>query len=128
MAERILPENLSGREIRIAIADQIVSQLARDGALNEAHSYSHYTLKVPNIHVECHDLGRIEKVDMGVTAEPIKTDDENAALDQFDMELNEEAKDPNTVREETNQPLHALTKDAEGRPEIKSVKYPRKKR
>ena len=126
MAERILPENLSGREVRIAVADQIVSQLARDGNLNDAHSYSHYTLK-GTVHIECFDLGIAYKVDMPVSAAPV-TDDENAALDQFDVELNEEQKDPNTLREETGQPLHALSKDADGRPEIKQVKYPRKKR
>jgi hypothetical protein len=126
MAERILPENLSGREIRIAVADQIAEQLARDGYLNETHSYSHYTVKA-TVHIECFDLGTAYKVDMPVSAAPV-VDEENAALDEFDMQLNEEAKDPNTVREETGQPLHALTKDADGNPEIKSVKYPRRKR
>lgn len=126
-AERILPENLSGREIRIAVADQIAAQLARDGFLNEAHSYSHYTLK-GTVHIECVDLGTTYNVDMPISADPVISGDENAALEEFDMALNQEAQDPNTVREETGQPLHALTKDADGNPEIKQVKYPRKKR
>ncbi len=112
MAERILPENLSGREIRIAVAEQIAAQLARDGYLNEAHSYSHFTLK-GTVHIECFDLGTAYQVNMPISAAPV-TDPENAALDAFDAELNEEAQDPNTVREETGQPLHALTKDADG--------------
>jgi len=126
MAERILPENLSGRETRIAVADQIASQLARDGFLNEAHSYSHYTVR-GSLHIECFDLGKAYVVDMPISVSPV-VDPENAALDQFDMELDEEQKDPNTVREETGQPLHALSKDADGRQTIKQVKYPRKKR
>ncbi len=126
MPERVLPENLSGKEIRIAVAEQIADQLMRDGYLSESHAYSHYTLK-GTLHIECFDLGTLYAVNMPVSAAPV-TDPENAALDAFDVELSQEAQDPNTVREETGQEIPVLTKGPEGKPEIKGVRYPRPKR
>ncbi len=126
-AERVLPENLSGEEIRVAVVDKLMSRLAKDGALNATHSYDHFSYKI-SIHIECHDLGRIEKVDVTEAATPIETKDENAALDQFDAELEGAQTDPNTMREETGQPVPVLTKDADGKPSIGRIKYPRPKK
>lgn len=125
MAERVLPEALSGEEIRIAILDQLMTRLSKDGFLNSAHAYSHYSAKV-TIHIECHDLGREDVVDVTETAAPVKTDDENAALEQFDAELIVDPQPPNDVRVETGQSVPVLTTDPEGKPAIKGIRYSRK--
>lgn len=127
MAERVLPENLSGEEIRTAVVDKLMTRLAKDGHLNAAHAYDHFSYKI-SVHIELHDLGRIEQVDITESDTPVKTDDVNALLDQFDAELEGAQTDPNTMREETNQPIPVLTKDAEGKPTIGKIKYPRKKK
>jgi hypothetical protein len=126
-AERVLPENLSGEEIRTAVVDKLMTRLAKDGHLNVAHAYDHFSYKV-SIHIELHDLGRIETVDVTESATPIATDDENAALEQFDAELEGSQTDPNTMREETGQEIPVLTKNAEGKSEVRGIKYPRKKK
>lgn len=127
MSERVLPEALSGEEIRLALLDQLMTRLAKDGYLNSAHAYSHYSAKV-TIHIECHDLGREDVVDVTETAIPIKTDDENAALDQFDAELIVDPAAPNDVRVETGQDVPVLTTDTEGKPAIKGIRYSRKQK
>jgi hypothetical protein len=127
MAERVLPENLSGEEIRVAVVDKLLTRLAKDGHLNAAHAYDHFSYKI-SVHIELHDLGRIEKVDVTESDTLTKTDDVNALLDQFDAELEGAQTDPNTMREETGQEIPVLTKSAEGKTEIKGIKYPRKKR
>jgi len=129
-AERVLPENLSGEEIRVAVIDKLMSRLAKDGHLNVAHSYDHFSYKV-SIHIELHDLGRIEKVDVTEAGTPIAVDpesNENAALEAFDAELEGAQTDPNTMREQTGQGVPVLTKNSEGKPEINRIKYPRPKK
>jgi hypothetical protein len=130
MAERVLPENLSGEEIRTAILDKLMVRLAKDGHLNAAHSYDHFSYEI-EIHIELHDLGRIEKVDVKEAGAPVKLDPENpeyAALEQFETELAGAQTDPNTMREETGQAVPVLTKDQDGKPSIGRIKYPRPKR
>lgn len=127
MTERVLPEALSGEEIRVALLDQLMTRLAKDGILNSAHAYSHFSAKV-DIHIECHDLGRVDVVDVTETATPIKTDDENDALDQFDAELIVDPQPPNDVRVETGQEVPVLTNDSEGKPAIKGIRYSRKQK
>jgi hypothetical protein len=127
MAERVLPENLSGEEIRVAVIDKLMTRLAKDGHLNVAHAYDHFSYKI-SVHIELHDLGRIETVNVTESATPIATDDENVALDAFDAELEGAQTDPNTMREETGQEIPVLTKSAEGKPEVKGIRYPRKKK
>lgn len=128
-AERVLPENLSGEEIRVAVIDKLMSRLAKDGHLNAAHSYDHFSYKV-SIHIELHDLGRIEKVDVEEAGTPVQGNEanENAALEAFDAELEGAQTDPNTMREETGQGVPVLTKNSEGKPEINRIKYPRPKK
>lgn len=127
MPERVLPESLSGLEIRTAVVDKLMTRLAKDGHLNVAHAYDHFSYKV-SVHIELHDLGRIEKVDVTEAETLVQGEGEDALLDQFDAELEGAQTDPNTMREETNQEIPVLTKNAEGKPEIKGIKYPRKKK
>jgi hypothetical protein len=124
-SERVLADPLSGEEVRIAILDQLMTRLAKDGFLNKAHAYSHFSAKV-SIHIELHDLGRVDVVDVTETATPIKADDENAALDQFDAELAIEPGAPNDVRVETGQDVPVLTQGSEGKKTIKGIRYSRK--
>ena len=130
MAERVLPENLSGEEIRTAVIDILMARLARDCALNGTHSYDHFSYKI-SFHIEMHDLGRIEKVNVTEEGALIKVDpesDANLALDQFDAELEGAQADPNTMREDTGQPIPVFSKDADGKPTIRKVKYARPKK
>lgn len=125
MAERVLADPLSGEEIRVAILDQLMTRLAKDGYLNKAHAYGHYSAKI-SIHIECVDLGTTYPVDVEETVNPVKTDDENALLDQFDAELTVDPAAPNDVRVETGQEVPVLTHDTEGKKTIKGIKYSRK--
>lgn len=125
MAERVLADPLSGEEIRIAILDQLMTRLAKDGYLNKAHAYSHYSAKI-SIHIECVDMGTVYPVDVEETVTPVKTDDENALLDQFDAEMTVDPTAPNDVRVETGQEVPVLTHDGDGKPTIKGVKYSRR--
>ena len=124
MAERVLADPLSGEEIRVAIIDQLMTRLAKDGYLNKAHAYSHYSAKI-SIHIECVDMGTTYPVDVTETVAPVKTDDEDAALDQFDAELEIKPDAPNDVRVATGQDVPVLTKDADGKPTIKGIRYGR---
>ncbi len=125
MAERVLADPLSGEEIRIAILDQLMTRLAKDGYLNKAHAYSHYSAKI-SIHIECVDMGTVYPVDVTETVTPVKADDENALLDQFDAELNVDPEAPNDVRVASGQDVPVLTTDSDGKPAIKGIRYSKK--
>jgi hypothetical protein len=128
MTERVLPESLSGEEIRTAILDILSRRLQRDGYLNPNLAYSHFTAKI-RIEVSCHDLGTDRKVDVTETyvapvAEP--SSDEDIYLDQADGEIEINKTAPNDMRVETGQTVPVLSHDGDGRPTVKKVKYSRK--
>ena len=127
MAEKVLPNPLSGEEVRTAILDHISERLAKDGYLNLNLAYDSFSAKI-TIHIDCHDIGRVATVDVEetitpVSAEPI-TDDQ--FLNQADGEFEIPAAAPNEVRVETGQPVPVLTKDTDGSPTVKGIRYSRK--
>jgi hypothetical protein len=123
MAERTLPEKLSGEEICKAIADRVELALRRH--INPVHAFDYYTATI-SISGAKSDLGRREEFEIEVKNEAgVRPEDEY--LDQFDEKFEVDPKPPNEERVETGQPVPVLTQDAEGHPDIKKVKYPRNK-
>jgi len=128
MPERTLALPLAGNEIIELFVDKFRAALQRNGHLNPALAYDHFEGKV-SISTVVHDLGR--KVEVEETAkltlgEP--PEDENAFLEQAESEFNVENQAPNEARVESGQPVPVLSKDVDGRPEIKKVRYSRKEK
>ncbi len=125
--ERVLPENLSGEEIRVAILDKLGARLAKDSYLNPTTSYNFFSAEI-TIKVRSHDVGR--DVDVNVTESVTAIDNvpesEDVHLDEVEGSFKIEAAPPNQVREETGQDVPVLTTQ-DGKPTIKKVRYPRKK-
>lgn len=125
MAERVLNDPLSGEEIIQAICDRVSDSLRKDCYLSPNMAYDYFTAVV-KIEVRAHDVGRdveIKTADV-VTA---GVENEDMHLEASDADFVIEAAPPNEVRVESGQPVPVLTKDAEGEPTIKKIKYGRKK-
>lgn len=124
MAERVLANPLSGSEIIEAIVDKIRQRLQKDCYLSPNLAYDYFTADV-RISLTAHDVGRaaIVEVEQQVTEGPRP---EDAALDAADAEFHINAEAPNVVRVESGQPVPVLTKDSDGHPEIKGVRYSKK--
>ena len=128
MPEKTLALDLSGEEIRNAILDTLSRRLAKDGYLNPNLAYQSFSAKI-TIHIECHDLGRVAEVNVAeqVTQGSIPAgENPDEYLDKAEGEFTMEQKAPNDVRVETNQEVPVLTKQADGKPVIKGIRYSRK--
>jgi hypothetical protein len=127
MAERVLAEPLSGEEVILAIADRISTVLRRDCFLSKNLAYDSFDCDV-KISLRLHDVGRSPEVslDQNISAEVEGANIEDQFLDQAETEFKIEKAPPNEVRVETGQEVPVLTKDSEGNPTIKKVKYSRK--
>jgi hypothetical protein len=127
MPEIVLPMSLSGLEIRTAILDRLSARLAQDGYLNLNLAYSHFTAKI-SIQIEAHDCGRVAEVKVEETVSPVaESNPDDEFLDKAEGEFEIEAASPNEVRVETGQEVPVLTKDGDGKPTIKGIKYSRAK-
>lgn len=127
MPEKVLPLPLSGEEIRKAILDRLSARLMKDGYLNEALAYDYYSAKV-TIEILCHDVGRTAPVNVTetVTLGEKPEENENVFLDQAEGEFDIEAAPPNEERVATGQPVPVLSRSADGKPEVKGIRYGRK--
>ncbi len=124
MAERVLANPLSGQEIIEAIADKIKRSLERDCYLSGNLAYDYYLADV-KISLTAHDVGRAAKVEVQVHDEQ-GARPEDAALDAAEAEFSVDQEAPNVVRVESGQPVPVLTKDKEGRQEIRGIRYSKK--
>ena len=129
MAEKVIPEALSGYEIKQALTHLILDALRKECYLRDDNSYLKFTGKI-KIEVMLHDVGGAPEVkreipfDMGKIPEGENPDE---FLDRFDIEHEIEEADPNTVRQESEQPIPVLTSE-NGKPKVERVKYaPQKK-
>jgi len=127
MPEKVLPLDLSGEEIRVAILDTLGRRLAKDGYLNPNMAYQMFSAKI-TVHIECHDLGRVAEVNVTeqVTQGEIpEGENPDEYLDKADAEFTMEQKAPNDVRVETGQVVPVLTKQADGKPVVRGIRYGR---
>jgi hypothetical protein len=124
VAEKVLTMPLSGEEVRKAILDKIGLSLSRDCFLSANLAYEFFEAHV-TVSLKLRDVGRVESVEQDVKVSHGENDDQfiEAAEAEFDIP----AEDPTTVRVESGQEVPVLTRDTEGRPEIKGIKYARKK-
>ena len=122
--ERVLANPLSGLEIVEAIVDKMRQRLLKDCHLSPNLAYDFFLADVI-FSIQAHDIGR--QVD--VVAEEVITEascPEDASLEAADAEFHIDAEAPNVVRVESGQPVPVLTKDSDGQPSIKGVRYSRK--
>lgn len=127
MAERVLPDPLTGLEIRRAVAELVGRSLEKDGFLNPDTAYDRFDCEV-SIKLRCHDIGRVAVVeqtvkDSGKTAEASSDD---ALLEEANKQFEIHSDSPNEMRVDTGQEVPVLTKDSEGKETIKHVRYSRK--
>src|SRR3954466_7706759 len=107
MPERVLPNALSGEEVRLAILDKVGQRLQRDCFLSENLSYDFFECHV-SISLTAHDVGRAAKVEVQETITQ-GSRPEDAALDAAEAEFDIERQAPNEVRIETGQGVPVLT-------------------
>ena len=125
MPERVLANPLSGSEVMEAVIDKIRRKLQSDCFLSPNTSYDYFTCDV-KLNLRAHDVGRTAEVNVEQTVTQGEPNPEYAALEAAEAEFQIEAAPPNEVRVDTGQPVPVLTKDAEGKPDVKHIKYSRK--
>lgn len=125
MPERVLPENLSGEEARIALLDILGRRLERDGFLSPMTSYDWFEAEI-TVKMRVHDVGRTETVNVTEKATLVDSMPEGGEIEEVEGTIVIEKTDPNTIRQETGQEIPVLTTE-NGKPTIKKVRYPRKK-
>jgi hypothetical protein len=105
-AERVLNEALSGAEIKTAIVKKVEEALSNECQLSPNTAYAVFNARIL-FHIEMHDCGRIDTIDRTVESNlgQAPEDAEPDYLDQFDTEINIDQAPPNTVRQETEQPI-----------------------
>ncbi len=121
--EETLAQPLSGAEIIEAVLFQLREKLERDCYLSPTTGYEMFSATV-HIRIQAHDTGRTVEVERvaHVESDPAP-DEEDQLLAEVDMTLEPQA--PNEVRLSTDQPIPTLTETADGKREIKPVRYHR---
>lgn len=125
MPETVLSLPLSGLEIRKAILDHVGRRLQGDCYLNDDTAYDRMECTI-TISLKCHDVGRVAAIDQTIVVRGMapEANPDDALLELADAEFQINSNSPNQTRVESGQPVPVLgTKD--GKPDIKSVKYPR---
>lgn len=121
MAERSLPDPLSGDEIVIDCCEQIAESLRRDSRLKPHMAYERYGAKV-TVELWAEDLGSREEVSREVRIGPQPPEGQEVTTVQATIE----PAPPNEVRVRSGQPIPTLTKDGTGRAVVKGVRYARR--
>ena len=125
-AEKVVPENLNGAEIRTAISKAVDDALRGWGGIRDIDSYNVFRAEI-HIKVALHDVGGVKEIEVPVTssfgAVPAE-ENPDQYLDQFEAGLEMETAPPNEVRQEAELPIPVLT-SKNGKPVIERVKYAR---
>jgi hypothetical protein len=124
MAERVIAEALSGAEIKAALTKYIMDALRKECHLRDDWSYMKFDAKI-SLSIRLHDVGGVNTVEREIVldqGEIPEGENPDEFLEQFDAELEIGEQDPNTVRQETEQPIPVLTTE-NGKQVIKRVKY-----
>jgi hypothetical protein len=126
MSERVLANPLSGQEVIEAIIDKIRISLRRDCFLSPNLAYDYFSAKI-RIELSCHDVGRKAEVTQEIVETQGEVNLEDEALNESDHSFEINPAPPNEVRVETGQDVPVLSRGTDGKPEIKGIKYSRKK-
>jgi hypothetical protein len=124
MSEKVINEALNGFEIKTALTKYIMDALRKECHLRDDWSYMKFDAKI-SISVRLHDVGGVNaihrEVTVGMGAVP-EGENPDEYLEQFDAEIEIGEQDPNTVRQETEQPIPVLT-TKNGKPSVERIKY-----
>jgi hypothetical protein len=124
MPERVLNQQLSGAEIVEAVVDQVRTQLQKSCYLNPNSGYDWMAAKV-RVDLELHDTGTLLTESFKAESETgLKPNPDEIEVHEVDFDI--EPAPPNEVRVQTSQPVPVETKDVDGRPVIKGVRYAKK--
>lgn len=126
MSELTLAQPLSGEEIITALVEKLRDKLRSDCYLSGTTAYESFEADI-KVSVRMVDCGRIPEVAVEVhekSENPIDETNENFALEQMDIHLS--SAPPNEVRQEAGLPIPTLVEGADGKRDIKNVKYQRK--
>ena len=126
MSEMTIAQPLSGEEIIESLLDKLRQKLRQDCFLSPMMAYESYEADI-TIKIKSVDCGRIPESTAEIheqSENPVDEKSENFALDQMDIHL--AAAPPNQVRQETGLPIPTLVEGADGKRDIRNVKYQRK--
>jgi hypothetical protein len=123
MSETTLAAPLSGDEVIEAIVDKVRRMLQDDCYLSPMMAYESFNAKI-ELKVQALDVGRVVVVEQATEVKSENVIDEDAALTQAESYIFD--RPPNEVRQEAGLGIPTLVEDAEGRKEIKGVKYAKK--
>lgn len=124
MAEQTLAQPLSGEEIVQAIQWHLGEILQKQCHLNPALAYESFSADI-RVSVRLKDLGREIYSETKFRKSSDPPPGEDAALIEAEKHLHDAP--PNEVRMQTDQSIPVLTTNAEGKKEIKNVKYEKQK-
>jgi len=124
MSEETLAQPLSGEEIIEAVAWRLREILQKQCHLNPALAYESFSADI-HVVLRVKDLGREVPVEAKFRASSESQPDEDALLTEADEQMYDLP--PNQVRMDTDQPIPVLTRDAEGKKEIKHIRFEKQK-
>jgi hypothetical protein len=127
--EQTLALPLSGEEVIAAVCAKIASVLRQDCFLSPMTAYESVTGSVSVI-LRMRDIGRFPEVQVvvPVSAGNIAPSEQNpdAALSEFEADIEIEEQSPNEARVDSGQDVPVLVEGEGGRKEIKGIKYAKK--
>jgi hypothetical protein len=123
MAEKTLNVQLNGAEIVEAVVDAIRQKMTTDCFLNPNSAYDWFSAEV-RVKLDMHDTGAHVKGDYSATT--IAGAEPNGEVATADATFEIEPAPPNEVRVASGQAVPTLTRDGDGKPVIKGVRYARK--
>lgn len=123
--EQTLALPLSGAEVIESVLSKVRRMLQNDCYLSPMTAYE-AVAGVIKIELRCRDVGRIAEINASVAIKEGPVDELTDGDDRFLVEETIVEQPPNEVRVESEQPVPTLTEGADGRREIKGIKYARK--
>lgn len=124
MAEQTFNEALHGNEVVEAILDRLRNKLRMDCYLNPNMAYDYFTAEI-SIKLTLHDMGMDVKTEADVQATHGEEPHDDAYVREVTDVLDIDPQPPNVVREQTGQPVPVLSRNAQGKTEIRRVQYSR---
>ena len=119
--EKTIAKPLSGQEVLDAIIFKIREQMRRDCFLASHIAYDSYSFQ-GTIRIQFQKTGTAIK-ETNITARGKGGEQSDRQMESVDVEVSDEPKPPNEVREETGQGIPALVTKPTGGVEEKKLKY-----
>lgn len=123
MPEQTLNLPLNGNEVIESVLDRIRQSLRKDCYLSETKAYDFFTAHI-SIQGRLHDVGRTDQFSQEI--ETVIGTEPDAPVDNFESEIDIDARPPNTVRVESGQGVPVSTTE-NGKPAVKKIRYARDK-